>query len=40
MREAITAITLLHGRADIVVLRQPKAVDQVKGAIDKLMRGK
>jgi len=40
MWEAITATTLLHGGADIVVLRHPKAVEQVKGIINKLMAEK
>jgi len=37
MWEAITATTLLHGGADIVVLRHPEVVEQVKGVIDELM---
>jgi len=40
MWETITATTMLHGGADIVVLRHPKAVEQVRGAIDRLMGGK
>ncbi len=35
--EEITAISLINSCADIVVLRHPKAVASVKGAIEKLM---
>jgi acetyl-CoA decarbonylase/synthase complex subunit delta len=37
MWEAMTAATLLHGGADIVVLRHPKAVEQVRSTIDRLI---
>src|SRR5512138_533224 len=35
--ETMTAITLLHSGADIIVLRHPESVKQVKAAIDELM---
>jgi acetyl-CoA decarbonylase/synthase, CODH/ACS complex subunit delta len=38
MWEIVTATTLLQAGADILVLRHPKAVEQVKLAIDKLMK--
>lgn len=36
--EILTATTLLQAGADILVLRHPKSVEQVKLAIDKLMK--
>ena len=36
--ETLTATTLLQAGADILVLRHPKSVEQVKLAIDKLMK--
>lgn len=36
--EILTATSLLHAGADIVVLRHPRSVEQVKLAIDKLMK--
>ncbi len=36
--ETLTATTLLQAGADILVLRHPKAVEQVKLAIDKFMK--
>lgn len=38
MWEILTATTLLQAGADILVLRHPKSVEQVKLAIDKLMK--
>ena len=38
MWEVLTATTLLQAGADILVLRHPKSVEQVKLAIDKLMK--
>lgn len=38
MWEILTATSLLHAGADILVLRHPKSVEQVKLAIDKLMK--
>jgi acetyl-CoA decarbonylase/synthase complex subunit delta len=35
--ETITAITLLESGADILVLRHPESVKQVRSAIDALM---
>ncbi len=35
--ETLTAVTLLESAADIVVLRHPESVKQVKAAIDELM---
>jgi acetyl-CoA decarbonylase/synthase complex subunit delta len=35
--ETMTAITLLQSGADIIVLRHPESVKQVKAAIDELM---
>jgi acetyl-CoA decarbonylase/synthase complex subunit delta len=35
--ETLTAVTLIESGADIVVLRHPEAVKQVKAAIDELM---
>jgi acetyl-CoA decarbonylase/synthase complex subunit delta len=35
--ETLTAVTLLESGADIVVLRHPESVKQVKAAIDELM---
>ena len=35
--EALTAISLLHAGADVLVMRHPRAVVLVKSAIDKLM---
>lgn len=36
--ETLTATTLLQAGADILVLRHPKSVEQVKLAVDKLMK--
>lgn len=38
MWEIVTATALLHTGADILVLRHPKSVEQMKQAIDKLMK--
>jgi acetyl-CoA decarbonylase/synthase complex subunit delta len=35
--EEITAVSLLHAGADIIVLRHPRSVERVKAIIDKLM---
>jgi acetyl-CoA decarbonylase/synthase complex subunit delta len=35
--EELTALSLLHSGADIVVLRHPGVVERVKAAIDQLM---
>jgi CO dehydrogenase/acetyl-CoA synthase delta subunit len=35
--ETLTAVTLLESGADIVVLRHPESVRNVKAAIDELM---
>jgi acetyl-CoA decarbonylase/synthase complex subunit delta len=36
--EVLTAVTLLESGADIIVLRHPDSVAQVKAAIDELMQ--
>jgi len=39
LREAVTAGDLLQGGADILVMRHPKAVQAVRGAVSQLLGG-